>query len=62
MSFSLANREDTLNFGALEIGAQADLSVDRAVAAFCPDRRRADYSWKLSRPLQSVETLFTGSR
>jgi|LSQX01.2.fsa_nt_gb DNA mismatch repair ATPase MutS len=60
MSFSLLYkiREDTPNFGALEIGALYDLSVDRAVAAFCPDRRRADYFMEvLSRPLQSVENI-----
>ena len=55
MSFSLLYKthEEPVATGALY-----DLSVDRAAAAFCPDKRRADYFLEvLSHPLQSVENI-----
>lgn len=55
MSYSLLykKREETEPSGALY-----DLSVDRVVAVFCSDRRRADYFMDvLSRPLESVENI-----
>ncbi len=55
MSFSLLykTREEIESSSALY-----DLSVDRAVAVFCSDRRRAEYFMDvLSRPLQSAENI-----
>lgn len=55
MSFSLLykTREETPESSALY-----DLSVDRAVNAFCPDKRRADsFMEVLSHPLQTVENI-----